>query len=67
MSLTKIQKAKIQKALDSLEGVRAKLAVDGKDINWYLEDNGNLCLMDGETHDDRGASNMHMIMSVPNN
>ena len=55
IALTKKQRNKINRALNALEEVRAEVSefwaeekVGG--INWYLEDNGNLCLMDGDSH-----------------
>ena len=41
--LTKKQRSKIQKALDSLDSVRLELEREyGVDVGWYLEDTANL-------------------------
>ncbi|HAS8195733.1 TPA: hypothetical protein I7682_17785 [Vibrio vulnificus] len=53
IKLTPKQKARIQMAVKALNEVRAELEpqtnLEGG-INWYLEDCGNLCLMEGNTH-----------------
>jgi hypothetical protein len=57
ITLTKEQKAKINRALKALEDVRRDVQTSPENkanpiegINWYLEDCGNLCLMNGPTH-----------------
>ena len=61
--LTKKQRSKIQKALDSLDSVRLELELEhGVDVGWYLEDTANLNLMQGQSHDDRGGPNFGMVI-----
>ncbi len=57
LTLTKTQLKKIQKAVQALNDVRQELQDENPDfdINWYLEDCGNLNLMECETHDDDGS------------
>ena len=63
--LTKKQRSKIQKALDSLDSVRLELEREyGVDVGWYLEDTANLNLMEGQSHDDRGKANHGMVIQV---
>lgn len=53
IELTSKQRSKIKRALKSLEDVRKEVELDNasSDINWYLEDCGNLNLMSGNSHD----------------
>ena len=55
ITLTTKQYQKINRAVKALNDVRKELEPQCKlpgGINWYLEDTGNLCLMDGDTHCD---------------
>jgi len=63
ITLSAKQKAKINRALKSLESVRSEVeqANPGADINWYLEDTANLHLMDGDSHTDQGANQTGVI------
>ena len=56
--LTTKQKTKIKKALKALEEVRKEVSQseNATDINWYLEDCGNLHLMNGATHEASGQN-----------
>lgn len=62
--LTKAQRTKIDKAVKSLNDVRAELQRDNpdKDISWYLEDCSNLNLMEDESHDSDGCANQHSVI-----
>lgn len=51
LCLTTKQRNKIKRALKSLEEVRKEINQDTEDkAMWYLEDCGNLYLMDGQSH-----------------
>ena len=52
--LSKKQDAKIKRCVKGLNDVLAELQYENPDldINWFLEDNDNLNLMKGETHND---------------
>lgn len=66
LSLTRKQHNKIKRAVKALNDVRKELQVDNSDydINWYLEDCGNLCIMEGESHDDKGETRQDRIISI---
>ncbi len=53
--LTPKQKSKIKRAVKALNDVRKEVEqtneCEPEGILWYLEDSGNLCLMDGLSHD----------------
>ena len=53
IKLTAAQKRKINTVMNSLNKVRAELQMDNPDyyINWYLEDCGNLNLLENDSHD----------------
>lgn len=60
------QARRIRKALKSLEEVRLEVSqeytpMDGG-INWYVEDNWNLTMMNGESHDRSGKSKQENII-----
>lgn len=52
IELSKAQKRKITSAVKALNKVRAELQRENPDydINWYLEDSGNLNLLEGAPH-----------------
>lgn len=54
VTLTKSQKAVITRAINLLNKVRQEIQLENPDydINWYLEDCGNLCLLENPSHDD---------------
>lgn len=54
ITLTIAQHRKIKSAVNALNKVRVELQKDNPDhfINWYLEDCGNLNLLEGDTHDE---------------
>ena len=56
--LTSKQRNKIKRAIKALNDVRQELQSDNADceIQWYLEDNDNLNLMTGESHDESGCN-----------
>lgn len=53
IELSQAQKRKITSAVKALNKVRAELQTENPDydINWYLEDCGNLNLLEGDSHD----------------
>ena len=52
--LTVKQSNKIKRALKALEDVRKELDLQSdNEVNWYLEDGGNLNLIDGNSHTGR--------------
>jgi hypothetical protein len=54
--LTSKQRNKINRAIKALNDVRRELDNENGDcdMQWYLEDCGNLNLMTGDSHDDTG-------------
>ena len=68
INLTVAQNRKIKSAVKSLNKVRGELQKDNPDyfINWYLEDCGNLNLLEGDTHDatGRGESLQDNVIAV---
>lgn len=56
IELTPAQKRKLKRAVATLNDVRRELQQEHpeRDINWYLEDTGNLNLMEDESHDRDG-------------
>lgn len=56
VELTPAQKRKIKRAIAALNDVRQELQQENPDhyINWYLEDSGNLNLMEADSHDRDG-------------
>mgnify|MGYP003653423860 CR=1 FL=1 len=61
IELTSKQRNKIKRAVKSLNDVRQELDDDNSDceVQWYLEDCGNLNLMSGDSHDDTGLGTGH--------
>ena len=55
--LTSKQRNKIKRAVKALNDVRRELQSENDecDIQWYLEDNDNLNLMAGNSHDGNGS------------
>lgn len=53
IELTSKQLSKIRRAVKALNDVRQELQNDNPDynMNWYLEDENNLNLMEGESHE----------------
>ncbi len=53
IKLTPAQKRKINSAVKALNKVRSDLQRENPEyyINWYLEDCGNLNLLEGDSHD----------------
>lgn len=69
IKLTAAQKRKINTAVNSLNKVRAELQKDNPDyyINWYLEDCGNLNLLENNSHDladTYGAANQEVVIET---
>jgi hypothetical protein len=66
LTLTTKQSNKVKRALKAIEEVRkevdAQCVVDGG-VNWYVEDNDHLYLMDGYTHDDKCRANHGMVIA----
>lgn len=58
VELTPAQKRKIKRAIAALNDVRLELQKENPDyyINWYLEDTGNLNLMEADSHDRDGSA-----------
>lgn len=56
VELNPAQKRKIKRAIAALNDVRLELQQENPDhyINWYLEDNDNLNLMEADSHDGDG-------------
>lgn len=57
--LSKKQDAKIKRCIKGLNDVMAELQTENPElnINWFLEDNDNLNLMKGDSHDDNHSAN----------
>lgn len=64
VKITKTQQAKIEKAVEALNEVQRQVQSKNQDnyINWYLEDNDNLFLMSGESHDEEGKPRQDRVM-----
>ena len=67
--LTSKQRLKIKKAIKLLDEVRNEIQQANSDatVNWYLEDCGNLNLLDGDSHDaynDQGGANHDAVIEV---
>jgi hypothetical protein len=58
ITLTTKQRSKIKRAIKALNDVRRELQNDNNDcdVQWYLEDSGNLNLMSGDSHDETSGS-----------
>jgi hypothetical protein len=58
ITLTTKQRNKIKRAIKALNDVRQELQNQNGDcdIQWYLEDSGNLNLMSGDSHDEDGGN-----------
>jgi hypothetical protein len=56
ITLTTKQRSKIKRAIKALNDVRQELQNENGDceVQWYLEDSGNLNLMTGDSHDFSG-------------
>ena len=56
--LTSKQRGKIKRAVKALNDVRRELDNENGDCNvqWYLENSGNLNLMSGDSHDETSGS-----------
>ena len=68
IELTNAQDRKIKRAIKALNDVRAELASDNPDnyVNWYLEDNENLNLMNGDSHSGQGVPNYDNVIGLYN-
>lgn len=68
VELTPAQKRKLKNAVKALNDVRRELQRDNPDyyINWYLEDNDNLNLMEGDSHDRDGTARQDKIIEFFN-
>lgn len=69
IELTTKQRSKIKRAVKALNDARKEIELDnaGSDINWFLEDCGNLNLMNGNTHDlgnNNGSANYGNVIEV---
>ena len=69
IELTTKQRAKIKRSIKALNDVRKEIELNnvGSDINWFLEDCGNLNLMNGNTHDlgsNHGGANFEGVIEV---
>ena len=71
IKLTSSQRAKIKRAVKALNDVRADVErtneTEPEGIHWYLEDAGNLNLMDGMSHDSDKygePSRQHAVIDV---
>lgn len=66
--LTKSQLRKIKTSVKALNDVRQELQSENPNfnINWYLEDSGNFCLMEDETHDDDGNARQDRVIEIFN-
>lgn len=68
IKLTPAQKRKINSAVKALNKVRDDLQRENPEyyINWYLEDCGNLNLLEGDSHDveDRGSAQEGVIIET---
>ena len=61
--LTTKQRNKVNRALKALEEVRAEVDLEAENrVAWYLEDCGNLNLMDGDSHNEHGDGNHGMVI-----
>ena len=58
IELTSKQRNKIKRAVKALNDVRRELENENGDcdVQWYLEDNDNLNLMSGNSHDGNGSA-----------
>jgi hypothetical protein len=58
ITLTTKQKSKISRAVKALNDVRREVDNENSDcdVQWYLEDCGNLNLMSGDSHDETSGS-----------
>lgn len=67
--LSKKQKAKISRAIKSLNDVRREFEIDNPDapsVSWYLEDSENLNFMSDASHDDKGNANYDAVLGLWN-
>jgi hypothetical protein len=66
IKLTPKQKSKIDHAIKSLNDVRNEIAKDneGRNINWFLEDTANLCLMDDDPKDTSPSKSQDRVIEV---
>lgn len=66
--LTKSQLRKIKTAVKALNDIRQEVQDENPDfdINWYLEDCGNFCLMEDDTHDKDGTARQDRVIDVFN-
>ena len=57
--LTSKQRSKIKRAVKALNDVRREIENENGDcdVQWYLEDCGNLNLMSGDSHEGNGNGN----------
>ncbi|MGL4355145.1 MULTISPECIES: hypothetical protein [Aeromonas] len=64
VELTPAQKRKIKRAIAALNDVRRELQQENPDyyINWYLEDNDSLNLMEGDSHDRHGDAQQDKVI-----
>ncbi|EKP0311728.1 hypothetical protein JE959_001754 [Aeromonas veronii] len=64
--LTIAQKNKIEMAVAALNEVTKELQEQNPDcyINWYLEDNDNLNLMEEDSHGDDGAAQKNKVIEL---
>jgi hypothetical protein len=64
VKITARQKAKIQKAVEALNDVRADIQSKNPDhdINWYLEDCGNFNLMENPSHDENHKARQDRVI-----
>ena len=59
------QKNKVKRAIKALEEVRMELDNQSENrVNWHLEDNDNLNLIDGQSHDDSNQARANMGMVI---
>lgn len=65
VTITARQKAKIEKAIKALNDVRSEIQFKNpdNDIQWYLEDCGNLHLMEGDTHNNLGNAQKDRVIT----
>ncbi|WP_421193853.1 hypothetical protein [Aeromonas jandaei] len=66
VELTPAQKRKIKRAVAALNDVRQELQQENPDynINWYLEDTGNLNLMEADSHDRDGSARYDKVIEI---
>jgi hypothetical protein len=64
IELTAKQHNKIKRAVKSLNDVRSEIARENPyaNINWYLEDNDNLNLMEAESHTEGEKANHDAVL-----